>query len=200
MAQGGKGGKKQGGGGGGWNRENYVEVADRITLFYQDHPDGIIRTEMVSLDGPFVVFKATNYRDIEEFKAGFGVTGYAYEIEGGNHVNQTSFIENAETSAIGRSLANRDYATKKNRPSAQEMEKVDRVKQQHKEDLAYIKKEFDNLTPEMYGTINNEEVNLIEFITTNGDDIAKQPRLAKQVADAVEASFAEVAESDPIDD
>ena len=53
-------------------------------------------------------------------------TGYAEEVRGASPVNKTSHAENAETSAIGRGLANCGYATKGSRPSREEMEKVQR--------------------------------------------------------------------------
>ena len=55
-------------------------------------------------------------------------TGYAEETRGAGNVNRTSHVENCETSAIGRALANAGYAgsdmTK--RPSREEMSKVSR--------------------------------------------------------------------------
>jgi hypothetical protein len=51
-------------------------------------------------------------------------TGLAFEIEGGAGPNRTSALENAETSAIGRALANCGYAKSKKRASASEMNKV----------------------------------------------------------------------------
>src|SRR5690606_40073722 len=67
-----------------------------------------IQTEMVRLEGDMVVFKATVYRDREDAHP---TTGWAYEREGVGYVNKTSFIENCETSAIGRALANLNFPT-----------------------------------------------------------------------------------------
>jgi hypothetical protein len=56
-------------------------------------------------------------------------TGYAEEVRGAGNVNRTSHVENCETSAIGRALANCGMAgsdmTK--RPSREEMSKVQRT-------------------------------------------------------------------------
>jgi len=54
-------------------------------------------------------------------------TGYAHEIRSDRGVNATSFVENCETSAIGRALANCGYATHGKRPSREEMSKVSRA-------------------------------------------------------------------------
>lgn len=88
--------------------KNYVDVAERIRAFYERYPEGSIQTEMVRLEGDMVVFRATVYRDREDRCP---TTGWAYEREGVGFVNRTSFIENCETSAIGRALANLNFPT-----------------------------------------------------------------------------------------
>lgn len=109
---------------------DYVEVKDRIPLFYEDHPDGRIVTDMVHFDPPLIVMKATLYRDHEPGTVPLA-TGHAYEKEGEGYVNQTSYIENCETSAIGRALADAGYIGGNGdapRPSREEMEKVARMR------------------------------------------------------------------------
>jgi hypothetical protein len=88
--------------------KDYVDVAERIRAFYERYPEGSIQTEMVRLEGDLVVFRATVYRDRED---SVPTTGWAYEREGIGYVNKTSFIENCETSAIGRALANMNFPT-----------------------------------------------------------------------------------------
>ncbi|HEX7049276.1 MAG TPA: hypothetical protein VF188_03605 [Longimicrobiales bacterium] len=92
----------------GFDMKDYVDVAARIHAFYERYPEGSIQTEMVRLEGEMVVFKATVYRDREDTCP---TTGWAYEREGVGYVNKTSFIENCETSAIGRALANLNFPT-----------------------------------------------------------------------------------------
>lgn len=88
--------------------KDYVDVAERIRSFYERFPEGSIQTELVRLEGEMAIFKAMVYRDREDT---FPTTGWAYEREGVGHVNRTSFIENCETSAIGRALANLNFPT-----------------------------------------------------------------------------------------
>jgi hypothetical protein len=108
--------------------DDYAPVEERISLFYEGHPEGRIHTTVERLDPPLVVFRAEIYRDAEDTRP--WATGYAYEKEGEGHVNRTSYIENCETSAIGRALANAGYHGKRDgspRPSREEMEKVERM-------------------------------------------------------------------------
>jgi hypothetical protein len=110
-----------------FNLEDYSPVEERIGLFYQDFPNGRILTDIVSLNPPLCVVKATIYRDDQDIP---WASGLAYEKEGEGHVNQTSYVENCETSAIGRALANAGYHGKRDgapRPSREEMAKVARM-------------------------------------------------------------------------
>ena len=78
----------------------YAEVNQRIKAFRMVHPSGAIITDMVSNEGGVCVFRATIY-DEEQRMIG---TGTAYEKEASNFINKTSYIENCETSAVGRAL------------------------------------------------------------------------------------------------
>lgn len=78
----------------------YAEVNQRINAFRKVEPNGSIETEIVSLDNGVCVMKAT-VRSSEGFVLG---TGHAYEKESSSYINKTSYIENCETSAIGRAL------------------------------------------------------------------------------------------------
>lgn len=111
-----------------FNINDYEMVEDRIRAFYEDHPDGrIVTHEMTSKQdrerGYFIV-RAMVFTDHEDQHAMCPkATGLAFEIEGTAGANKTAALENAETSAIGRALANCDYAKGK-RPSQTEMQKV----------------------------------------------------------------------------
>lgn len=79
--------------------KQYAEVPQRVKAFRYLYPEGTIATEIVSMDNGVVVMKAT---------ASIGdtilATGYAYEKENSTFINKTSYIENCETSAVGRCL------------------------------------------------------------------------------------------------
>lgn len=80
--------------------KQYAEVNQRIKAFRMLYPNGSISTNIESLENGVVVMKAV-VKDEEEHVLG---TGYAYEKESSTFINKTSFIENCETSAVGRAL------------------------------------------------------------------------------------------------
>ena len=79
--------------------KEYVEVNQRIKAFREMYPTGSIITEIISHQDGVVVMKATAIID-----GHIRATGHAYEKEGSTFINKTSYIENAETSAIGRCM------------------------------------------------------------------------------------------------
>ena len=81
------------------NKE-YAEVNQRIKAFRMVHPNGAIITDIISLEDGVVTMKSTIYDDDAKVIG----TGLAQEKEGSTFINKTSFIENCETSAVGRAL------------------------------------------------------------------------------------------------
>lgn len=111
-----------------FNIENYDTVESRIAKFHNDYPDGrIITFECTRQDdrakGIWMV-KAEIFLDHGDHHADLPkATGFAFEVEGTAGANVTASLENCETSAIGRALANAGYSGNK-RASQTEMKKV----------------------------------------------------------------------------
>lgn len=83
--------------------KNYAMVPERVTAFRKLFPDGFIKTEIISHDGTNVLMQAiAGYYDngVPIILA----SGFAQETKGRGMVNGTSYIENCETSAVGRAL------------------------------------------------------------------------------------------------
>jgi hypothetical protein len=114
-----------------FNLADYELVETRISKFYSLYEDGRIQTENMSTKedrekGIWVV-KARLYTTQEDQRLGLPkATGYAFEVDGGYGANKTSALENCETSAIGRALANMSLHGSK-RSSREEMAKVERA-------------------------------------------------------------------------
>lgn len=105
-----------------FNINDYETVESRLEKFIADFPDFRIDTELVAHTDKRFIVRAAIYRtylDPVPF-----ATGLAYEDISDRGVNQTSALENCETSSIGRALANASYAAKGKRPSQSEMAKV----------------------------------------------------------------------------
>ena len=85
---------------GGVVSKEYNTVDQRIQGFRELYPDGSIQTEIINLTETLCVIKATAYDDTGKVIA----TGHAQEIKEASYINETSYVENCETSAIGRCL------------------------------------------------------------------------------------------------
>ena len=106
----------------GFNLDDYEPVAARHARWLAQNPNGRTITHMVSEAGADIcVIRAELW--LEDVCI---ATGYAEEVRGAGNVNRTSHVENCETSAVGRALANAGMAgTDVNkRPSREEMSKV----------------------------------------------------------------------------
>ena len=80
--------------------KEYAEVNQRIRAFRMLYPEGSITTEIISLENGICVMKASVINEKGEVLG----TGHAFEKESASFINKTSYIENCETSAVGRAL------------------------------------------------------------------------------------------------
>ena len=80
--------------------KDYVEVNQRIKAFRKLMPNGAIVTEIVSHENAVIVMRASVYDEDGKILG----TGTALEKESSSYINKTSYVENCETSAVGRAL------------------------------------------------------------------------------------------------
>ena len=105
-----------------FNLADYETVEVRLEKFIKDYPNFRIATELETVEASRYIVKAYLFKSAEDSLA--WTTGLAEESITDRGVNSTSALENCETSAIGRALANAGYAPKGKRPSREEMSKV----------------------------------------------------------------------------
>lgn len=102
--------------------KDYAEVNQRIKAFRMVFPLGFIRTEMMSNENGICVFRASvGYIDASGNPCEIG-TGTAYEREDSSYINKTSYIENCETSAVGRALGMAGFGIDTSVASAEEVQ------------------------------------------------------------------------------
>ena len=102
--------------------DDYEPVEDRIRAFYKDHPQGRIITDVISLDGDAVTFRASVYRELDP-EPHPASTGHAHGL-----LVKPKAVEFIETVSIGRALANLNYAKQGARASAEEMQAFEEAK------------------------------------------------------------------------
>lgn len=95
----------------------YSPVTERIKAFRMVHPDGQIATEIVSIENGVCIMRATVANSDGQILG----TGTAYENENSSFINKTSYIENCETSAVGRALGMAGYGIDASMASADEL-------------------------------------------------------------------------------
>ena len=110
---------------------DYAEVNQRIKAFKMVYPEGSIRTEMQSNENGICVFRAYVYNGCNLL-----ATGTAYEKEGSTFINKTSYIENCETSAVGRALGMAGFGIDTSVASAEEVQNAI-LNQDERKDINY---------------------------------------------------------------
>ena len=102
--------------------KDYAEVNQRIKAFRTVYPTGTISTDMVSNENGVCVFKAVVGFHTDDGEFVYLGTGTAYEKENSTFINKTSYIENCETSAVGRALGMCGFGIDTSVASAEEVQ------------------------------------------------------------------------------
>ncbi len=137
-----------------FNLEDYETVEERLIKFWKDHPDGQIHTKLLDQSAGRFIVEASIFRTEADNRP--WTTGLAEETIQGRGVNATSALENCETSAIGRALANAGYATKGKRASREEMAKVGKA-QEVKASIDEVKAKMASTSGEYIPVVKEED-------------------------------------------
>ena len=98
--------------------KEYAEVNQRIKAYRMVYPTGAITTQMVSNENGICIFNAI----VRDEQGNILGTGTAYEKENSTFINKTSYIENCETSAVGRALGMAGFGIDTSVASAEEVQ------------------------------------------------------------------------------
>jgi hypothetical protein len=173
---------------------NYETVETRLNRFWETYPDGRVETTLMNYDGDSCIIRTVIWKHRDD--ANPSATGYAHEIHTDRGVNMTSFIENCETSSLGRCLSNMGLAKQGARPSREEMQKVERQGGQVASSAQVHIPQGAFATPKQLGYIkklakdaNMDDLNLLEFIqrTVNRDDAVLELLKSHEASAVIEA-------------
>lgn len=165
--------------------KDYAEVNQRIKAFRMVYPEGTINTEIISLENGVCTMKATAMNEGKILG-----TGFAQEKEGSTFINKTSYIENCETSAVGRALGMCGFGIDTSVCSAEELQNAlnnqDKPETKSKPKIKYATEEqIAKLTKEYQG----KREKLDKFLNENGvTAIMRLPKdIAQKKIDEIEA-------------
>lgn len=129
--------------------KDYAEVNQRVKAFRMVYPTGFIKTNLIGNQDGVCIFEAKvgYYNDAvyenKQFKEEIVLaTGTAYEKENSTFINKTSYIENCETSAVGRALGMAGFGIDTSIASAEEVQNAieNQNKKIEKEQITKIRK------------------------------------------------------------
>ncbi len=173
---------------------NYETVESRLARFWEAHPEGRLRTQMLNYTGDACVFYAELFAHRDDSQP--VSTGWAEEIKTDRGVNATSFVENCETSAIGRACANYVFSTQGKRPSREEMQKVERLTPADSRETPVHTPRGAFATPKQLGYIKKlakdaglDDLRLLELIqrTLNSDEAVLELLKSHEASAVIEA-------------
>ena len=146
--------------------KSYSEVNQRIKAFRMVYPQGMIETEMISNENGVCVFKAS----VSEPNGCLLANGYAYEKEDSSFINQTSYIENCETSAVGRALGMAGFGIDVSVASAEEVQNAINNQKITQEDADNYTLKFGKYKGKTIKEVEKEDTKYIDWIINNTQD------------------------------
>ena len=149
--------------------KEYAEVNQRVKAFRMVYPTGFILTRLVSDENGVCIFRAMVYDDDKLL-----ATGTAYEKENSSFINKTSYIENCETSAVGRALGMCGFGIDVSVASAEEVQNAINNQEtiETEEQARALKLTFGKYNGETIGTIYEEgDIKYLEWLFDKSSDL-----------------------------
>ena len=165
--------------------KEYAEVNQRIKAFRMLYPNGTIETKMISNDDGVCIFEAKVYSEPqlaknitidgvvthERYEKGVLLaTGTAYEKEDSTFINKTSYIENCETSAVGRALGMAGFGIDVSVASAEEVANAIQNQEVTKEDAYNYKFTFGRNKGKTIKEVQENDPKWLDWFIGNTED------------------------------
>ncbi len=152
--------------------KEYAEVNQRIKAFRMVYPDGIIDTQMISNENGVCIFKAQvgYYEDDVDGCVRWLGMGTAYEKEDSSFINKTSYIENCETSAVGRALGMAGFGIDVSVASAEEVANAIENQKITQEEADNYKLTFGKYKDKTLKEVYESDEQYIEWMINNTKD------------------------------
>lgn len=151
--------------------KEYAEVNQRIKAFRMLYPTGSIETTLLSDEnGVCIMFARVGYYDPETGAHRTLGTGTAYEKESSSYINKTSYIENCETSAVGRALGMAGFGID---TSVASFEEVSNAIAQQEAEKRPERKKANNSAPKVEKAVSEPSGGYTEHITEKDWNVLK---------------------------
>ena len=125
--------------------KRYADVANRVKAFRKLYPNGCILTKVISIDNGVCVMCA----ECRDEHGSIVATGHAYEKEDSSFINKTSYIENCETSAVGRALGMCGFGIDVSIASAEELTNALENQKKEEQEMEELIKKYTELRSDL---------------------------------------------------
>ena len=157
--------------------KDYAEVNQRIKAYRMVYPNGTIKPEIKSLKDGVCIFRAEVTNDNGDV---IGV-GHAYEKENSTFINKTSYIENCETSAVGRALGMAGFGIDTSVASAEEVQNAIENQKEDKKVILATENQIKTIKDMMSDEQINEACKLVKKESLNEFTIQEASSLIKKL-------------------
>lgn len=163
--------------------KDYAEVNQRIKAYRMVYPTGSIIPEMLKCENGMCVFKAT----VSDEGGNIIGVGHAYEKENSTFINKTSYIENCETSAVGRALGMAGFGIDTSVASAEEVANaIENQKNNKSEKNKKTKADEINYKQALLDELKKNSIDVSEYVKEHHLSAKTTQKEAKKLLDELQ--------------